>query len=434
MQKIDGTLSLNEITPEALKKASGGTISGCACVHKIRRSSGFSFVYLRTGRFIFQAVYLSELCEAPLKGIAEGTYIEFTGTVKEEPRADYGCEITLTGFSVLSAPSKEYPVNISDKVMSCTLETNLAHRALALRHPHQRAILKISEAVTDGFTSFMKQNNFTQIHSPKISADVSVNDANMFRFRYFDTPAVLTSDSIFSKQAAVAVFDRIFEISHAYRANKHNSTRHLNEYIRLDFEMAFVTDIAELMNVQTAFLRYTLDHIKKTCSYELELLGIRLPEITSVPAITFTDAMKTLEKSDMQTSLDPMDESKLSELAKTEYNSDFVFITNLPSAKQPFYIMDCPDNPELSECFVMLYKGREITYGGRRIHDYAEQTKKLSKSACDELYDYLDLHRYALPPHGGAGTGLERLVAGLLNLENIKEATLFPRDMHHCSI
>lgn len=433
MQKISGEIPFGELTPDGLKELSGKEITGYSCIHKISKGSGFSFVYLKTGRFIFQAVYISELCKTSLKGIQEGTYIRFSGKVKQELRSEHGFEITLTDFEVLSAPAVEYPLNISDKVMSSTLETNLQYRHIALRHPYQRAIMKISEGITDGFSDFMKLNNFTKIHTPKISTDTPLNDANMFRLKYFGNDAVLTHNSVFVKQSAVAVYDRIYEITHAYRADKHNSTRHLNEYMRLDFELAYVNDIADIMNVQTALLKHIIKYLEENYGLELEILNAELPQISTVPAITFAEAVNMLEKPQTQASLDPTDESKLSAYAKAEYNCDFIFVTNLPVEKQPFYVMDCHNAANFSESFVLLYKGREITYGNRKIHDYAKQKHKLEKLGFnpDEFYAYLDLHSCALPPHGGAGTGLERLVAGLLNLETIKEASLFPRDMHH---
>ncbi len=434
MQSIDGTLSLNIITPEILKETSGSTITGFACVHKIHKGSGFTFVDLRTGRYILQGVYISELCKASLNDAPEGTYIKFLGTVKEEPRTELGYEITLQNFSPLSAPSEDFPLNISDKVMNCTLEANLEHRHLALRHPHQRAIIKISEGVSNAFEDFMKSNQFTRLHTSDIAADAKQKDSRLFKLKYFDNDAVLTNNSVYARQAAVAAFERVYEITHAFRADKHNSTRHLSEYMRLDFEMAFVTDISELMQVQTALLKHIATYLAKEYLHELKLLDVKLPSITSIPVISFSDAIKMLGKDTSQSALDPTDEARLCEYAKTSFDSDFIFVTHLPSEKQPFYIMDCRNNAAFSETFVLIYKGREITYGNRKIHDYTGQLNKLLSytDTLDENWDsYLNLHRHALPPHGGAGTGLERLVAGLLNLENIKEASLFPRDMHH---
>lgn len=433
MTKIDGEFTLTEITPDYLKNQVGKKITGYACIHRFRKGSGFSFIDLRTGRYLFQAVYISEICSATLKNISEGSYIKFTGTVKEELRAAYGYEITLADFTVLSAPTAEFPVNITDNSEKSTPEAALDYRLLTIRNLRSRAILKITEGITDGFSDFMKNHNFTKIHSPQITLDNPLNSQNMFRLKYFGNDAVLSHNSIYARRAALAAYNRVYEISCAHRSDKHNSTRHLNEYMRLDFDIAYVTELSELMNIETAAIRHIIYYLNDNYAPELDLLGISLPSLSSVPSMEYREALSRLGKSPKQPSLDPTDEAKLSELAQAEYGSDFIFITHLPSAKQPFYAMECGSDCGLSETFVLLSGGREIAYGGLGIHDYTQQLKRLKvlEVAPEDMQAYLDLHRYGLPPYGEVGTGLERFTAGLLKLKNIKEAALFPCDMHH---
>ena len=197
MQKIDGSQLISEITLDDLQKAVGGSISFCACVHKLRKMSGFSFVILRTGRYILQSVYSKDKCTGDFDSLCEGAYIKITGDVKEEKRANHGYEITLSSFEILSKPAEEYPLHVSSKKLGCSIETSMAHRSVALRHPEQRAVFKIAEGVVSAFREFMLNNNFTEIHSPKIVAAGAEGGANIFKLKYFDKDAYLAQSPQF---------------------------------------------------------------------------------------------------------------------------------------------------------------------------------------------------------------------------------------------
>ena len=356
-----------------------------------------------------------------------------SGDVKKEERANYGYEITLSSFEVLSKPAEEYPLHVSSKKLGCSIETSMAHRSVALRHPEQRAVFKIAEGVVSGFREFMLSQNFTEIHTPKIVAAGAEGGANIFKLKYFDKDAYLAQSPQFYKQTCVAFFDRVFEIAPVYRAEKHNSTRHLNEYIGLDFEMAFINDMHDVMAMETAMLKYVVDYVAKNYQAEIEMLGATLPVIDDIPSVTFFEALDILGKSHNQFDLDPTDEVKLCKYAKENYGSEFIFVEKFPGLKRPFYAMDSKDDPKLAESFDLLFRGLEITTGGQRIHDYDEQVAKLKRYNIEpeELGAYIDIHKYGMPPHGGLGIGLERLVMKLLGLSNIREASLFPRDIHH---
>lgn len=433
MQQISGQELIHEITLEDLEKAVDGEVKFCACVHKVRSMGGFSFIILRTGKYLLQSVYEEKTCSGDMEALCEGAYIEVTGTVKKEPRANHGYEITLSHFDILSTPAEEYPLKVSSKNLGCSLETNMSHRSVALRHPQERTVFKIAEGVVSGFREFMLSQNFTEIHTPKIVAAGAEGGANIFKLKYFGEDAFLAQSPQFHKQTCVAFFDRVFEIAPVYRAEKHNSTRHLNEYIGLDFEMGFIRDMSDVMNMETAMLRYVVDYLAKHYAWELEFLGAELPVIDEIPAVTFFEALDILGKEHNQFDLDPSDEVRLCEYAKKEWNSDFIFVTKFPGLKRPFYAMDSKNDPKLAESFDLLFRGLEITTGGQRIHDYQEQLEKLKRYHIDpeDLGAYLDIHKYGMPPHGGLGIGLERLVMKLLNLTNIRQASLFPRDIHH---
>lgn len=433
MRTMDGSGLIDEITLNDLESAVDKSISFCACVHKIRKMSGFSFIILRTGKYILQSVYTKKGCTGNFDTLCEGAYVSITGYVKQEERANYGYEITLSEFEILSLPKDEYPLHVSSKKLGCSIETSMEHRSVALRHPEQRAVFKIAEGVVSGFREFMLANNFTEIHTPKIVAAGAEGGANIFKLKYFDKDAYLAQSPQFYKQTCVAFFDRVFEIAPVYRAEKHNSTRHLNEYIGLDFEMGFIKDMSDVMETETAMLKYVIEHLSKNYKHELDLLEANLPVISEIPCVTFFEALDILGKSHNQFDLDPTDEVKLCEYAKEKYDSDFIFIEKFPGLKRPFYAMDSKDDPKLAESFDLLFRGLEITTGGQRIHDYDEQIAKLKRYHIEpeELGAYLEIHKYGMPPHGGLGIGLERLVMKLLGLANIREASLFPRDIHH---
>ncbi|MCH5185590.1 MAG: aspartate--tRNA(Asn) ligase [Oscillospiraceae bacterium] len=421
------------LTADKLSKACGGSITFCACIHKIKKMSGFAFVILRTGKYILQSVYSEDKCGGNISDISEGCYVKITGDVNEEKRAPLGYEITLADFTVLSRPAEDYPLHVSARELGCTIETKLEYRSTALRNPKERAVFKISEGVCEGFRRFLLKNDFTEIHTPKIVSAGAEGGANMFRLKYFGKDALLAQSPQFYKQTCVAFFDRVFEIAPVYRAEKHNSTRHLNEYIGLDLEMGYIESMRDVMITETELIRYICRYLKENYSYELEMFANPLPDVGNIPVLTFFEALDILEKPHNQADLDPQDEVRLCEYVKKEYDSEFVFVEKFPAAKRPVYAKNSPEDPKLAESFDLLFRGLEITTGGQRIHDYHEQVEKMKAFGTDpeELSVYLQIHKYGMPPHGGLGIGLERLVMKLLNLANIRQASMFPRDINH---
>lgn len=430
MKHINGCELIKDICPKDLQAANGGEISFCACVHSIRSGNGFSFVYLRTGRYVFQGIYSDKLCVKPISELCVGAYIRLSAKIKEEKRADYGFEAEILDFEILSKPESEYPLSIDDKNCNFSLESSLENRCTALRHPKQRAVFKITEGIVQGFQKFLLKEGFTQIFTPSLTKNLSEYDKIALRVKYFDSECLLAQSPQLYKQECVAFFDRVFEVGHSYCGKRRNSTRHLNEFIALDFEMAYVCNLDDIMNMQTAVLKSIFEYLQNYKN-EFDLLGISLPCIKSIPAITFCDALKILKKTN-QTDLDPYDEQKLYEYAKENADSDFVFVTHLPCEKQPFYMKNCETDNSLTESFSLLYKGVEIANGGVRINSYMEQVEKMKNMQidCDEYLEFLSLHKHGMPPHGGCGMGLERFAMKLLDLENIRYASLFPRDLH----
>lgn len=434
MKSIDSLLT-SVFTPEDGLNMAGKDIEFCGCIHRIRDMSGFAFIIIRNGRYLFQCVYSNDNCSFPLETLNEGDHIKAFGLVNREERAANGFEIILKNITVLSTPAEAAPVCLSKKYMNLSLDVNLSLRPFTLRNPIQRAIFKIQEGVVSGFRNYMLEKGFTEIHSPKIVAAGAEGGANIFKLDYFGTKAFLAQSPQFYKQTMVGVFERVFEIGAVYRAEKHSTSRHLNEYIGLDFEMGYIDSMYDIMAMETGMLKAVIETLKKDYAEEINMLKADLPTITTIPAVTFAEAKEILKSINKATKnpydLDPDEEQAICDYAKEKLGSEFIFITHYPSSKRPFYAMDDKENPKLALSFDLLFRGLEITTGGQRIHDYNEQVEKMIKYKLnpENFESYLMIHKYGMPPHGGLGIGLERLVMKLLNLSNVRQASLFPRDL-----
>ena len=344
----------------------------------------------------------------------------------------------MRGVEILSAPVEVTPVVISKKQIQCDLSTNLDFRPVTLRNPAQRAIFKLQEGIQRGFREYLTQQGFTEVHSPKINAKGAEGGTNVFKLDYFEKQVYLAQSPQFYKQMLVPVYERVFEVAPVFRAEHHDTSRHLNEYISMDFEMGFIEDFTDVMNMETGVLKYIMELLKKEYQNEIELLHVQVPEITEIPCIKFMDAKNEVimkkfkyKPTDMK-DFDPQEEEILGKWAKKQFNSDFLFVTHYPSVKRPFYTLDDPADPEYTLSFDLLFRGIEITSGGQRIHDYNMQVEKMKAKGLnpEEFETYLMTFKYGAPPHGGLGIGLERLTMHLLNCKNVREAAMFPRDIN----
>lgn len=426
---------IKEFSLEEAKQNIGKEIEFEACVHKIRNMGSISFVVVRTAFNVIQTVYSPDTCKDSIEGLREGFFVWVKGTVKENTKDFAGIEIELSEIRLISTPAAEYPLKISQGRLNCSIEVNLDNRTVALRNPYERAIFKLQEGIVHGMHKFMHENDFTEIHTPKIVAQGAEGGANIFRLDYFQKSAFLNQSPQFYKQAAVAFFDRVYEIAPVYRAEKHATSRHINEYIGLDFEMGYIDSMYDVMAMETAMLKSIMEYIKENYQNEIKILEADIPEITEIPSIKFCDAIELLrggEGNGKKFDLDPEDEVRLCEYAKEKYNSEFIFVTHFPSSKPPFYAMNSREDPREAYKFDLLFRGLEITSGGQRIHNYDEQVAKLKAQGLDpeDFKSYLEAHKYGLPPHGGLGIGLERLLMKLLNKNNIRETSMFPRDIN----
>lgn len=296
--------------------------------------------------------------------------------LEENEKAPGGIEIRMENLKILSQPQDEMmPLAISKWKLNTSLEAKLNYRSISLRNIRERAKFRIQEGLTRAFRDFLYSQGFTEIHTPKIGAKGAEGGANIFKLEYFHRPAVLAQSPQFYKQMMVGVFDRVFETAPVFRAEKHNTKRHLNEYTSLDFEMGYIDGFEDIMAMETGYLQYAMELLKKDYAQELKILGITLPEVEKIPAVEFSDIKeKVSEKYGHKMRnpfvLEPGRRAVNQPVCQGGMGRDFVFVTHYPSKKRPFYAMDDPKDPRYTLSFDLLFRGMEITTGGQRIHDY----------------------------------------------------------------
>ena len=431
MQTVDKTLERTFISE--VKDSQDETILLRGWVYKIIDLSNIVFVKLRDKSGIIQLVTNKEQIE----GLKPENAIEVIGKKSKNEKAPGGIEIIVDEIKILGRTYYDkLPFEINSYKNKAALETQLDHRTIALRRPEIRAIFKVQNEIEQAFRDYLRSKNFEQIHTAKIIDSSTEGGSEMFTVNYFDRRSFLAQSPQFYKQMMVgAGFERVYEIGHAYRAELHNTWRHLNEYVSLDVEMGFIKDEFELMDLEEGFLDYLFKHLNKVCKKELEMYKVELPNEVKIPRITLEEAHKILlEKYNKKSpigNIDAKGEELICDYVKKEYGTEFVFLTKYPVAKRPMYTMPDDEDKTLTKSFDLIYDGLEITTGGQRINDYEMLKENIIKFGLNpEDFDfYLDTFKYGMPPHGGFAIGLERLTMKILKLSNIREATLVPRDM-----
>ena len=408
--------------------AEGGRNNAAAvhgAVHLLRDMGGLAFFTLRMARGAVQCVCAPDVLP---EGLCEECCVELSGTVREEPRAPGGVEIAVESITVLSRPAAPMPVSLGRGPLRLNLDTELALRPVVLRRLKERAVFKVQEGLVRSFRDYLTGEGFTEVHTPKIVRAGAEGGSNIFKLDYFGKKAYLAQSPQFYKQTMVGVFERVFEVGPVFRAEKHATPRHLNEDTGLD-------SFYDVIEMEAGYLRHAMKLLADEYAGELELLGAELPAADRIPCLRFDDAKRlAAEKYGYKIrdpyDLEPEEEIRIGQYAKEELGSDFVFVTHYPSKKRPFYAMDDPDGPKYTLSFDLLFRGMEVTTGGQRVHDYAAQVAKMEDRGMDpaEFESYLMIHRHGMPPHGGLGIGLERLTMKLCGLDNVRYASLFPRD------
>lgn len=433
--KKKDTVSVQDILEQGLIDTQ---IKANGAIHNIRDMGEVTFIILRQGDGIIQCVYEEGVSNFDRKDLQEGMTLEVQGMCKKEDRAPNGFEVRLKEVKILSRPEiAQMPVPINKWKLNTSLETILNLRPVTLRNLRERSKFRIQEGVARGFRDYLHTQGFVEVHTPKLGARSAEGGANLFKLEYFGKHAILQQSPQFYKQTMVGVYDRVFEVGPVFRAEKHNTTRHLNEYTSLDFEMGYIESFEEIMEMETGVLQYIMELLKKDYAKELKTLKVDLPKVDKIPQVRFDEAKELVaqkygRKIKNPFDLEPEEEHLIGQYFKEEYDSDFVFITYYPSKKRPFYAMDDPNDSRFTLSFDLIFRGIEITTGGQRIHDYQELLKKIAakRMTTEGMDHYLMNFKYGMPPHGGLGIGLERLTMKLLGEENVRETTLFPRDLN----
>ncbi|AMR02573.1 MULTISPECIES: aspartate--tRNA(Asn) ligase [Bacillus] len=418
------------LTKECTKQ-SGKVVLLQGWVKKIRHLGNVSFLLLRDRTGVIQCVLENEL--AGYKVDVE-SIVHVIGEIVETSKTELGVEVLAHEVKVING-AEPLPFEINKKKLQVGLDQLLNERVLSLRHERTAAIFKVKSTLVQSFSEVLIENDFTRIFTPKIVSQGAEGGANVFKLPYFQREAYLAQSPQFYKQMMVAGgLERVFEIAPVYRAEHHNSSRHLNEYISLDVELGFIHDFYEVMQLETDVLRYMFQQVAKKCEKELQLLQIEVPVITEIPKITLLEAQEILKSKYRKESpvedLDTEGEKLLGKYVKEIYNSEFVFITHYPKEARPMYTMPNKENPSITDSFDLLYKGLEITSGAQRIHNHEMLLASFKEKGLhpEKFQSYLNTFRYGCPPHGGFGIGLERVVYKLLELTNVREASAFPRD------
>ena len=441
MEFVDGAKKKEVLDIRAMEElirdgGEGQAVRVNGAVHAIRNMGEVAFVILRKAEGLVQCVYEEGKTDFDIRSLREECAVEVSGKLHAEERAPQGFEIRLESLRILASPAEPLPLPVSKWKLNTSLETKLALRPISLRNVRERAKFKIQEGIVRGFREYLFSQGFTEIHTPKIVARGAEGGSNVFKLDYFGKKAELGQSPQFYKQTMVGVYDRVFETAPVFRAEKHNTTRHLNEYTSLDFEMGYIDGFEDVMAMETGMLQYVMGLLARDYQKELAMLGVVLPDVSRIPAVRFDEAKRlAAEKYGRRIrnpyDLEPEEELLIGRYFKEEYGSDFVFITHYPSKKRPFYAMDDPADPRFTLSFDLLFRGLEVTTGGQRIHDYREILAKMEKRGMDpeDIASYLMIFKYGMPPHGGLGIGLERLTMRLLDEQNVREAALFPRDV-----
>ena len=378
------------------------------------------------------------------KTLKQEWVVAITGKVNQRPEKMVNTEVQngdieleITNIEVL-AEAESLPFDMSPEGYNLDLTTELDHRALTLRHPKQQAIFKIQATIIDSFREFMKSQDFLEFQAPSIVPATAEGGAEVFQVNYFDKKAYLSQSPQLYKQIVMSAFERVFSVNKIFRAEPSATTRHLTEVVSLDAEMAFIDSWTDIRDMIEETVRYILKEIAAKHEKELAFLKAELPiMLEKTPTMSLTEAQ---EKIFSATGRDPrgdkdlstQDEQDIAKIVKEETGSDFVFVYGYPTRQKPFYVYPNPENPEFNEGVDLIGRGREWLSGGRRINDFKQLQEhvKIWEMNPDAISMFLEAFKYGVPPEGGFAFGAERITMQILGLENIREATMFPRDMN----
>jgi nondiscriminating aspartyl-tRNA synthetase len=417
-----------------LGERAGDAVRVVGWLHHQRALARVSFLLVRDSTGIAQVVVTDDAARAEAAALMPETVIEVRGRAVASTQAPAGVEVVDPTVRVVAEAVASLPFELRRAEIPAQLPTRLDHAAIALRHPPRRAVAEIAAASTAGFRAALDDLGFTEIFTPKVVAAATESGADVFPIEWFGRRAFLAQSPQFYKQTMVGVLERVYEIGPVFRAEPHDTVRHLAEYVSLDAELGFIEDHRDVMAVVRAAIAGMVDTVATRASRAVALLDLALPLVpATIPSIDFVEAQRMIERDTGRLTvgepdLAPADERWLGDWALGEHGSDFVFVTGYPMAKRPFYTQPSPDDPTRSNSFDLLFRGLELVTGGQRRHGYDDYVVALEGHDLEPYAGYLEAFRHGMPPHGGFAIGLERWVARLTGAANVREVTLFPRD------
>ena len=360
--------------------------------------------------------------------------VEIVGRVRRDVRAKSGYELDILEVRVLNRSGQNLPFNSFSNLDSVGPEALIEYRALAVRNEVIGNVFRVQAALLRFFREFLAQRRFTEIITSKLVASGTEGGTNLFEVKYFDRVAYLAQSPQFYKEHGVAGFERVFETGHVYRAEPHATSRHLTEYYSLDLEFGFIDGPEDVIQLERELLTYIFDRVNKDCASLLSLYRKQpLPSMLEVPCWEFEKCLEILKerfnRTDLTDDLDPEAERQLCQLAEKDTGISAVFVVGFPLSGRPFYTAP-RGTTGAANSFDLLFQGVEITTGGQRLHRREDLEKALRGRGIDptNFESHLRMFDLGMPPHGGFAIGLERLTAQILNLPNIRQATLYPRD------
>ncbi|MEK7060550.1 MAG: aspartate--tRNA(Asn) ligase, partial [Patescibacteria group bacterium] len=428
-----------------LGKHVGETVSISGWVD-VRRDQGkmVFFDFRDRSGFVQGVVLPGSSAMGAAKDIRNEYVVRVKGVVNKRPeknaqaeRRNGDIELEIKQIEVL-AEAEPLPFDMSLDGFNLDLTTQLDHRALVLRHPRVQAIFKVQNVIIDSFRQFMKSHGFFEFQAPIITPSVAEGGAEVFEMNYFDKKAYLTQSPQLYKQIVMTAFERVFSVNKIFRAEPSATTRHLTEVVSLDAEFGFIESWEDVRDMSEETVRWILHKVQRQCTEELALLGATLPTmIEKTPSLSLTEAQekifaKTSRDIRGEKDLNPEDERTLCEIIKEETDSDFVYVYGYPTRAKPFYVYPNPEHPEFNEGMDLLCRGVEWLSGGRRINNYAQLITHVKEWGMDsaKISGFLEAFKYGAPPEGGFALGAERMTMQILGLKNIREASMFPRDLN----
>jgi aspartyl-tRNA synthetase len=409
-------------------------------VHDTRELGKIRFMIVRDISGIIQVVGVKkeigdELFE--LMNQSRESVVEIHGKTKLSKQAPGGIEMVPEKIVVLAVAEQPIPIDVSD-FSKTELPKRLDYRFLDTRRKETSSIFKIRSSIYKNIVDFFDKENFVIINTPKLTTIGLESGAESFVVNYFDKKVVLAQSPQFYKQMfTVGGFERVLEIGQVYRAEKSHTTRHLTEFTGVDFEMGFIKDENDIMDTIEKMLKYVLANVKEERKRELEILNVELKVPKKIPRIDMIEIKKMLSKQGKKLGenddLDAESEKMIGEYVLKEYGEEFIFVTNYPASVRPFYHMRPEKDSKGTRSFDLLWRGVEIATGAQREHrlDILQKQAKEKGIKIPEIYE--NIFRYGAMPHGGVGFGLDRITQRMLNLDNVREALLLPRDPERTS-